>query len=224
MNPSLLRRNISIIICSVCLLFISSCTKTKISGSGPVETESRPLSGFNQVAISGSTDATVTQGTGYQLHISAFSNLLPYLETKLRDSALQIGYKPNTNVRNDNSEAFITLPRLIGVSTEGDGSISVTGNFTSQDFSASIMGSGNINLSEGTTQNLKINVMGSGGFTGSQFVADNAEITIRGSGNVRVGVTTRLNVKIEGSGNVYYKGDPTDISTKITGSGNVIKE
>ena len=77
---------------------------------------------------------------------------------------------------------------------------------------------------EGTTNELSIVSMGSGNVNGFSFEAKTVEVTIMGSANVKVYCTETLKVTINGSGNVYYIGNPTNITTDITGSGHLIKQ
>lgn len=205
------------------IIAATSCKKERISGSGPTTTETRSLSGFDEIVQSGTTGVSVAQDSNFEVKVKAYANLLPYLETKLSNSKLLIGYKSHTNISNDNSEVYIRMPRLTGLSASGSGDIAVTGNFISEDFNASTSGSGNIHLPDGTVDNLTIRVMGSGDVKGFGFVAQNADITIQGSGDVEVHVIQRLKVTIQGSGNVYYKGTPADINTRFSGSGQLIK-
>ena len=116
------------------ILFIAiagliSCSKDKISGNGPVTTETRTVPGFTNVSVSGSSNVFITAGAVSEVKIKAYSNLLPYLETKVENGTLLIAYKSNSNVTNDNSEVYITLPELSGLSTRGSGNISGVGSF-----------------------------------------------------------------------------------------------
>ena len=49
------------------------------------------------------------------------------------------------------------------------------------------------------------------------------EISISGSGNCRCWVENDLEVRVSGSGSVYYKGDPEKVDARISGSGKVRK-
>lgn len=176
-----------------------------VSGRGPITTEERQLSNFTGVIANGSTNTYITQNSSSEVMLKAYSNLLTYLETKIYGHNLSIGYRKNTNIRNDNSEIYIKMPELTIIVTNGSGDVSVTGNFISVDFKASTSGSGDITLPMGTVDNLSIEVAGSGNVKGFYFMSNNASVTIEGSGNVEVYAAEKLNVKINGSGNVYYK-------------------
>ena len=101
------------------------------------------------------------------------------------------------------------------------GSSGQTGNVSGENIVASVQGSGSLVLS-GTCNFAEISVQSSGSFSGSSLKIRCAEVNSRGSGHTYVWVTDRLNVTIQGSGNVYYKGNPQIISN-IKGSGKLIK-
>lgn len=201
-----------------------SCNKERISGHGPIKTENRQVTGFNQIVVNGSTNVFINYDSLYSVKLKAYSNLLPYMETKVDNNVLTIGYKDETTIKHDNSEAFVSLPQLISLRTNGNGKISTSGIFTSQTFEAQTHGSGDIILPEGSTNELSIVSMGSGDVYGFSFKAKSVEVTIQGSANVKVYCTETLKVTINGSGNVYYEGNPSHITQDITGSGHLIKQ
>lgn len=199
-----------------------SCKKERISGHGPVRTETRTITNFTRIHTLGATDVFVTQGTNFKVEVSGYGNLIPYFETNLLNDIITLGYRDNVKVKNDNVKVYITLPVLKGLSISGSGNINTTGTFGNVPaFEANIYGSGNIHFSNGSAQNYFSTIAGSGSFYGFGMLADNADITISGSGNQEITAGNNLKVNIAGSGNVYYKGNPV-INAHVSGSGAVI--
>jgi Putative auto-transporter adhesin, head GIN domain len=204
------------------MLSLLSCSKERISGNGSTVTEIRNVNNFTGVSASGSTRVYISQGATFKVEVKGYSNLLPYYETRIVNNTLQLGYQQNVNIKNDNTEVFITLPVLNAISLYGSADISTTGTFDGNtDFTTSISGSGNIHFSNGTTQNFTSSIAGSGNIYTLNMVAAKAETIISGSGNIEITAGNELKVKISGSGNVYYKGTPV-INKIISGSGAVI--
>lgn len=204
------------------ILAFTSCSKEKITGSGPVITETRNLSGFNSVSAAGSTNIFVTQGANFNVEIKGYSNLLPYYETLVTNNTLRLGFKPGVNVKNDNLEVYVTLPSLNSLSLAGSGDIRTSGTFSGNtNFKASIAGSGSIFFSDGTAQQFNSTIAGSGNIYALGMAAQKADVNIDGSGNTEISAAIELKVRISGSGNVYYRGTPV-ISTQISGSGSVL--
>lgn len=204
------------------ILAFSSCSKEHIKGNGTTVTETRTVSGFSKIDASGSSKVYITQGAVFKVEVKGYSNLLPYYETKQVNNTLQLGYKQNANVKNDNIEVYVTLPILTGLELEGSGDIHTAGVFAGNaTFEAKISGSGNIYFSNGTTNQYNATISGSGNIYTLDMVTDKADIDISGSGSTEITALTQLKVKIAGSGNVYYRGTPV-ITTNISGSGAVL--
>lgn len=207
------------------VMIMASCKKEKIKGTGEIITEPRSVADFYNVSLSGSSDVFITQGNDFEVKVKGYENIVPELETKVQDGTLLIAFKPNTNVSNDNSEVHITMPNLNSVALSGSGNINAAGSFSgSGNFKATIDGSGNIVLESGDANNYRVDISGSGSVKSFGMISKQAAITIAGSGNVELTVTENLNSTINGSGNVYYKGNPPGVYSKITGSGQVIKQ
>jgi hypothetical protein len=96
---------------------------------------------------------------------------------------------------------YITLPVFEKISYEGSGTVMVSGPMEAE--------------------YLELALMGSCSFSGFSFRAENCQVDIIGSGNCEITADSQLDVNIEGSGNVYYKG-LTTIKEYISGSGRVI--
>jgi hypothetical protein len=134
------------------VVFLSSCTKERITGSGSSSSEHRSINGFTSVQMSGSTNVIVKQGNNFDVQVQGYNNLLPYFETRVSSGVLLLGYKNNVNVDNDNIQVTVTLPVLSGLSISGSGDIQAIGNFGQQHYGSKISGSGNILIEQGITR------------------------------------------------------------------------
>jgi len=205
------------------LIIFSSCSKERITGSGPIVTENRSLDNFTIVQVSGSTDVIINQSPTFSIEVRGYANLLPYFETKVASKALELHYKNNINVSNDNVQVIVNMPMLTAVGTNGSANIQAAGNFTgSGGITATVTGSGNIFIERGIVDYFYSSISGSGNIQAFGLHAKNAEAHTSGSGNVELSSSNELYVHIAGSGNVYYKGNPT-VNANITGSGAVIR-
>lgn len=203
----------------------ASCKKDLVTGNGSIQTQERNVSVFTKVATQGSTVIHIVHGTDFEVKAKGYANLLPYLKTTVNNGVLSVRYEDTRNVRNDNTEVFITMPVLTGLSSSGSGDIHAAGEFGSiANFDATISGSADITVEKGAAENFVLRSSGSGSFDGFGFTSQDADIAISGSGEAKITVDQKLKVKINGSGNVYYKGDPATIDDDISGSGKVIKK
>jgi hypothetical protein len=208
----------------VTLVIVSSCHKDRVTGAGSIITEERPDKNFTQISMAGSTNVIVSRGSDFSVKVKGYSNLLPYFKTSVTNGTLELGYDEHVNVRHDNTEVFVTLPVLTGLSVAGSGDIISTGDFTgNNNFETNILGSGSITLERGSATNFSNSIMGSGDLHAFGFTAEKAKIEVSGSGDTKITATSKLNVQIAGSGDVYYKGSP-NVTVHISGSGKVIRQ
>lgn len=87
-----------------------------------------------------------------------------------------------------------------------------SGNITLDDIHVKILdtslrGSGDIKL-EGTTKEETVVVRGSGNYRAANLQSKAAHISIPGSASVAVWVTSELKIRVNGSGDIQYYGDP----------------
>ena len=88
--------------------------------------------------------------------------------------------------------------------------------------SVTISGSGSAKLI-GSADEVKFINEGSGKIKAYDFPVKKAEIDIEGSGYIYVNVSESLVARIDGSGNIYYIGNPA-INFKEFGSGSLIND
>ena len=83
-----------------------------------------------------------------------------------------------------------------------------------------ISGSGDLTI-KGSTENLKASVTGSGDFHGFDLKSINTNVSVTGSGDADVLCNGKLTARVTGSGDISYKGRPTNEDFKIVGSGSI---
>ena len=216
-----------------------------IKGNGNSKKESREVKNFTGISVSGSMNVELDYGKGNALTVEADDNLLPYIETVVKDGMLVIKSKDNVNLKSKSKivvHASATMLTELKVSGSGDingkgdfyndgttaVSLSGSGNINMgvKSFSEtkiSISGSGNVKLSGESTESVEASISGSGDIDCSEFSCDNVEARVSGSGNIKVFANKSIDAKVSGSGNIYYKGAATNINMKSAGSGKVIK-
>ncbi len=210
-------------------------------GSGHVVSETRPVSGFHGIRLTGSGDVIVTQGDTEGLVVEAEDNILPLVETTVKsDGILHLGMKDHAgSVETHKGVVYrLAVKGLDKMVLEGSGSIRAASfsadrlrmelpgsgeialdHFKAGETAAQIDGSGKIKLS-GVGRNQTVQIDGSGDYKAKDFRTDTAEVKINGSGDARVQANETLKVKINGSGEVGYAGHPK-LTQSVNGSGEV---
>ncbi len=84
-------------------------------------------------------------------------------------------------------------------------------------------GSGDIALS-GKTNSLTVTAAGSGDIDSYNLTAVNATINNSGSADITLNIVEELKIRLNGSGDVTYRGNPTKVDVSSRGSGEVYKK
>lgn len=223
-------------------ILLSSCVKDRISGEGPVVTQTRSVANYSGIDLRVSADVLFQQDPNYKVEVSAQQNIQDVLKVYELDGKLVIRFDDDVRVRrHDPIQIKVWGPSLDKLRISGSGSISTggaintgnmemdisgSGNITVSDLvtgflDADISGSGNIKVTAGSATEEKLKISGSGNIDVGGVTATKATTTTSGSGDTRVNASQTLNVTISGSGSVFYKNNPL-IQTHISGSGKVI--
>ncbi len=191
------------------------------SPSGPTVRETRNVEAFTGVSFGGSGKVFITVGEKPSVVLEGDARVLSRFRTEVTDGMLRIRQRDGDGDFGHRSEvtAYITVPVLTLARVSGSGDLKVTG-LDGGDTSLSISGSGSVEA-DGKLAQLQLSISGSGSAAMAGLVVDDANIAISGSGSAVVDVREDLNVRVSGSGNVRYLGQPKDINTSISGSGSV---
>lgn len=215
-----------------------------VAHAAPV-TESRPVAGFDSVAVSGAIDLTVRSAAQEALTLEGEPDALARVETVVENGRLVIRPRPgitNWSWNRAGVKARVDVVRLSAVSMAGSGDVrieplktpalklSLSGSndarldgLDTERLEVSISGSGDIRAS-GRAATVRLSVAGSGDAALADLVADDVGIKIAGSGDAHVQARSALDVSVAGSGSVRYRGDPPRVKTSIAGSGSVRRE
>jgi len=228
------------------LLLSASCEKAPLS-NGDIVTISRKITGnFTSIYIYDNVNLVITQGNQYSIKLEGGENILPGIETSINDSTLTLR---NTNKLNwlrsydTKITAYVTLPHLFQLNYEATSTVSNTDTIREDSLNVtSSGGSGYIDLviKTGTS---KLNIISGSadmkvsGKTSVNFIysgkygpfhcfdleSDILFMRNAGTNNCYVNVKYHFEYEITSIGNIYYKGNPTEISGTITGDGKLIK-
>jgi hypothetical protein len=210
----------------VAALLLAACTTT--TGSGVLKTESRPVSGFSAIELSGVGNLAVEQaGTASvsieALTIEAEDNILPLLTSDVSDGTLRLGVKSNTSLNPTKPINYrVTVKDLTGLTVSGAGTVTASKIATTR-LHATISGSGMATVS-GRADSQDVTISGSGNWQAGDLSSKVVNAQITGSGNAEVMVSEALNAQISGSGTVRYSGNPSTIAKQITGAGQLVRK
>ena len=210
-------------------------------GSGVMKSETREVQSFHAIEVSYPAEVFISQGATESVEIEADDNLLPGLQTRVRNGTLEIFYevddgdavRPTKPVR-----ITIVVKDLDEVDFESAGTIELTGIETDT-LSVSVSGAGDLQLDDiavedlsvnlsgagsmhanGTADTLDVNISGFGDFNGKDMLSKNAHVNISGAGSASVRAEDQLDAQISGAGSIDYYGSPA-VTKQVSGVGGI---
>ncbi|MFZ4381897.1 MAG: head GIN domain-containing protein [Sandarakinorhabdus sp.] len=216
------------------LLFALAAT---VAAPALAEQRRFPLTGFDRIAVAGSDNVTVRQGSFAVVADGAASDL-DKLDIRQEAGVLKIGRKNGLSWRGKDVQVTVALPALHGLVVAG--SADVTADRGGGDrFDLKISGSGNATLANLDTKTanigisgsgdvvvagrcgaLNLSVAGSGKADASALRCTNATISVAGSGDVMAHVSGQADVNVAGSGDVTVTAGGR-CTKRVAGSGEV---
>jgi hypothetical protein len=212
-------------------------------GSGRAATEVRTLPEFQAIALAGSMDLVVSQGSQQSVKVEGDDNLLGSLETVVESGrhgpTLKVRWKHwgSLSTRAP-TKVTVVMSKLVSLAASGSGDMVVEA-FDTPALQLSISGSSDARLRDLKTAELGVSISGSGDVSGSgsagsltvriagsgdvdlvSLKADDVKISIAGSGDAAVNANKTLDVRIAGSGDVSYTG-AASVKSSVAGSGSV---
>jgi hypothetical protein len=212
-----------------------------VRGSGNVTTQTRNVSGFNAVSLSGVGTLTIEVTGAESLTVEAEDNIIGHLTTEVRGNHLYIGTENNVSFDPTKPINYrLTVKDLKQIESTGAGNVVATG-IKSGDLALEASGAGNIDAlaidatkltvrisgasdmtAAGAADSQDIRISGSGSYKGENLASKDAQVETSGSGSAVVKVSGTLNAKVSGAGGVQYIGDP-QVTQDISGAGSVKK-
>ena len=196
-----------------------------------VLTETREVSDFDRVALTGFGELVITQGEEESLTIEAHQDILSRIETEVKDGKLIIGISGSwldwlgdvltagftrKRIRYD-----LTVKQFTGLEVLGAARVKVA-NIETDRLALELRGAGDVNLESLDAERLKVDLPGAGKIGVAGRVAEQT-VTISGAGSydaATVWAVEELDATIRGIGSVSYYGTPK-VSKEITGPGSV---
>ncbi len=215
-----------------------------VKGNNNSKTETREASGYTSLEVGGPINVDIAYGNSNSIQLEGEDNLLPYIETAVKDNRLTIKVKDRYSLQTHQPiRVHVSMTTISALAQSGSGNINGDGNFSNDgNTSFSVSGSGAVKFSFASFGSLSLHMSGSGNVVLKGKVNDEIEVkksgsgsanleeagcntaTVQqsGSGSVTVHVEKALTAQVSGSGSVFYSGNAT-LASKVSGSGRVKK-
>jgi hypothetical protein len=201
-----------------------------------IRTETREVSGFDQVALAGFGELNITQGEVESLAIEAPQEILDRIETEVSDGKLTIRFRQSwTDWVNVTLSAGLSGLRVtydlrvkrltdlvimgaarvraanlktdrLSLELRGVGDVSIA-SLNAERLQVNLPGAGKISVAGRVTEQ-KVTIRGAGNYEAPELESQTVEATLEGVGSATVWAVKELDVTLRGIGEVSYYGTP----------------
>ncbi len=198
---------------------LSSSSGTTAQGSSETTSESRDVSGFEEVELRGIGNLSIQQGDSESLTVEAEEDVLPKIRTKVKNNRLIIGPKRNTTINTTEPINYeLTVKDLTALEVSGSGDVEAE-DISTDELAVTIDGTGDVEIN-GEVNSQTVKISGSGDYQAEDLESKRAEVDVGGTGTAIVNVSEELDAQVSGTGSVEYTGDPT-VNQEVSGTGEV---
>jgi len=209
--------------------------------SGEKDSQTRRVSGFHGVDVSGGIDLYLSSGPESVAISASSSDVRDHIITEVVGGILRIHMESNWghNMEIGKMKAYVSLSNLKSLEGSGGGDIIFENLIKADNLDVHLSGGGSmkgklnanhlvINQSgvsdvklSGNVQNLTLNASGGGSLSGFDLVTDYASIHASGGSETKLTVNKELRVVVTGGGDITYKGAASVKEIKSGGGGSV---
>jgi len=194
-------KKLSFVAILIASILLTSCSDTfdNIRGEGPIVTQSLQVDPFNAIEMQGIDDVYITYGTEQSVRVEGHENIISRIKTEVINGTWYIELE-NDHYGHYDLTYYLQVPMIDGIVSKGTGDAIISESMQVEDITISLVGTGSL--------------------LGFPLSADECKVEILGSGNCEIRVNNTLDVKINGTGSVFYKGSP-QVKADISGTGKI---
>jgi hypothetical protein len=219
-------RTAGLLLVVACAGLLSACNDgDDRRGRGPSRTQTRDVSSFAAIDMSGAARLEITVGRPESLLLEGRAASIERVTTEVRHNTLFIESKPRDWFMSSNRRRItvrISVPKLESLQVEGGNDVRVTG-FDGGESVIKASGAAHI-FAEGRLAALTVRMAGAGHGDFSRLEADQARVTVEGVGSVIVHPKDTLDATMNGVGAILYTGSPREVNTRMNGLGTIARK
>lgn len=189
-----------------------------VRGNGNVQAESREITGFKSVAVSGVFQVEIVAQTDFGVQVEADENLLQYIKTEVDGGVLEIS--TSGRIKSSNGlKVRISTPDIENLEVSGAAKVSVA-DLKNSFIRLGTSGASKITLT-GETDKLVVDVSGASSIDAENLKTRAATVDASGASKVSVFATESVRGDASGASRITYTGGATDVVKKATGASSV---
>lgn len=231
------------IVCMAGVLFAAEAQAKNIKASGKVVTEERNVNGFTGVSSSAGIDVYITPSPAFSVTVKTDSNAVDYVETKVKDGVLHIGYRSGVSVSNKISTAvYVSMPAIDFLEASSGSDIKVKGVIEGESLKISASSAAEIKAIakyrkvsvssssgaevelKGNAEECKASASSGADIDLKEMVCRNASASASSGADIDIYVTGTLRASASSGADVDYYGNPEHIEISKSSGGSVTKK
>jgi hypothetical protein len=203
--------------------------------------ETRTVSAFHGVEVSGGVDLYISMGTQSVAVSAANAEIRKHMVTEVVGGILRVHLEDNwqPGLSNPKMKVFVSASELSELGASGGGNIYIQHGLTTGNLNVSLSGGSDlegklnsdrlditqsggseVNLT-GNVKTLNVQASGGGKLRGYDLVADNASIMASGGSNSELTVNKELRAVTSGGSDIIYKGTAKVMEIRSSGGGSI---
>jgi hypothetical protein len=214
-----------------------------IQGSGVSKEETRPVEAFHALEAGNALQVivAVTKGEKPSLKISGDDNLVPLVESEVRDGTLILRIKDQSTIKAKLPLlAEVTTSELDGVDASGAANVKVKGGSKVDRFNAEASGAARISIEgletpkaavsatgastvvlKGTATSLKADAAGASHVKADELKVDDAEVSASGASSIALRASKSVGGDVSGASRLDLHGGPARHTVSVSGASHV---
>lgn len=195
----------------------SGCGASRVTGEGPVQSETRQAGSFSQIEVSDGIGVTVRIGPAESLEVSAQESILPIITTDVEGDTLQVG-SSEAYTTSEGVEVVVVTPALDRLSMSG-GSQGLVGGLDVQRLDIELSGGAGV-TAMGASDSVTLNMTGGSRASLEDLAAETIILDLSGGANATVQASDEVSGSASGGSRVTALGD-AQVNVEVSGGAEV---
>ena len=191
----------------------------KVVGSGNVDSESRAVSEFEGIKVSGAIKVYYKQSDRTSVKVVADDNILPLVRSGVKKNTLYLRTSGRMKLSNP-IKVYVESPRLRNLRASGATYVEAS-DVAIESLNIKTSGASKIVLN-GSSDSLRVKMSGASRVDSSNLAVKKGSVKSSGASSLKGQFTEVLKVKASGASSVKYKGS-AELKKRISGGSSVSK-
>lgn len=191
----------------------------KVQGNGKITTETRNLSGFTSLDVSGGLIVNVVCQQAAQVEVTADENLLVFLKTEVHNGTLKIFPEGGQVSFTKPVQITVSVPELRNLDASGACRVNLSQAKTDE-LAVELNGASRLQAT-GTARTLKANVNGASRLDAKELQTARVSVEANGASNATVFASEAIDANANGASSISYYGHPAQVKPEANGGSRV---